>query len=80
VSKAVYLVMIINHCWVSATQLASLILAPRVVRQLDWIDCFWPVDRRVRGGDYPNVQKYVLCGMQGSYTDFHVDFGGTSVW
>lgn len=25
-------------------------------------------------------QKYCLCGMAGSYTDFHVDFGGTSVW
>eukprot|EP00605_Chrysophyceae_sp_TOSAG23-4_P001600 GSChrysophyteH1.ASY1.ANO1.1759.1 assembled CDS len=31
-------------------------------------------------GDYPSVQKYCLSGMAGSYTDFHVDFGGTSVW
>jgi len=35
--------------------------------------------RRSRG-DYPQVQKYCLTGMAGSYTDFHIDFGGTSVW
>jgi len=29
---------------------------------------------------YPHVQKYCLAGMAGAYTDFHVDFGGTSVW
>ena len=26
------------------------------------------------------VQKYSLMGVRDSYTDFHVDFGGTSVW
>ena len=26
------------------------------------------------------MQKYCLMGVQDSYTDFHVDFGGTSVW
>jgi hypothetical protein len=49
------------------------------VRTIDWIDHMWPTERRVRG-DFPKVQKYILCGMEGSYTDFHVDFGGTSVW
>eukprot|EP01048_Picozoa_sp_COSAG05_P002262 COSAG05_NODE_88_length_20344_cov_12.094690_8_plen_823_part_00 len=29
---------------------------------------------------YPKVQVYVLMGTAGSYTDFHIDFGGTSVW
>lgn len=53
--------------------------SPLFVRHLDWIDLIWPLDRRVRG-DYPKVQKYCLAGMEGSYTDFHVDFGGTSVW
>jgi hypothetical protein len=53
--------------------------SPLFVRHIDWIDLIWPLDRRVRG-DYPKVQKYCLAGMAGSYTDFHVDFGGTSVW
>ena len=28
----------------------------------------------------PEVQKYCLMSVKDSYTDFHVDFGGTSVW
>lgn len=28
----------------------------------------------------PEVQKYCLIGVKDSYTDFHVDFGGSSVW
>lgn len=28
----------------------------------------------------PQVSKYCLMGVKNSYTDFHVDFGGTSVW
>jgi hypothetical protein len=65
---------------VSNTPLTSHLLAPAVVRAVDWIDMYWPLSRRSRGGDYPRVQKYVLAGMGGAYTDFHVDFGGTSVW
>lgn len=29
---------------------------------------------------YPKVQKYCLMSVGGCYTDFHIDFGGTSVW
>jgi hypothetical protein len=65
---------------ISTTPLNSRVAAPRVVREeLDWVDLYWPLERRAKG-DYPRVQKYCLCGMAGSYTDFHVDFGGTSVW
>ena len=28
----------------------------------------------------PEVTKYCLMSPQASYTDFHVDFGGSSVW
>ena len=64
---------------VSATRLSGKVQSPSLVREIDWIDKCWPLDRRARG-DFPQVQKYCLCGMGGSYTDFHVDFGGTSVW
>ena len=30
--------------------------------------------------EQPRVAKYCLMSAAGSYTDFHVDFGGTSVW
>lgn len=63
----------------SNTPLNSKVQAPAFVRDLDWIDTIWPIERRARG-DYPKVQKYCLAGMAGSYTDFHIDFGGTSVW
>ena len=28
----------------------------------------------------PEVAKYCLMSPQTSYTDFHIDFGGSSVW
>jgi hypothetical protein len=34
----------------------------------------------IRALDLPNVRLYCLTSSSGSYTDFHVDFGGTSVW
>ena len=63
----------------SRTTLAPRIQSPSMVRDIDWIDVIWPMERRARG-DFPMVQRYCLSGMGGSYTDFHVDFGGTSVW
>ncbi len=64
----------------SHTNLAKLIKSPTVVRELDWIELCW----KNRGGNclknYPRVQYYCLMGVEGSYTDFHIDFGGTSVW
>lgn len=30
--------------------------------------------------EYPVVQYYCLTSAAGSYTDFHIDFGGSSVW
>ena len=64
----------------SYTNLAKIVKSPRVVRELDWIELCW----KNRGGNclhnYPRVQYYCLMGVEGSYTDFHIDFGGTSVW
>ena len=64
----------------SYTELGKFIKSPTVVRELDWIELCW----KNRGGsclqNYPRVQYYCLMGVEGSYTDFHIDFGGTSVW
>ncbi|KNC87550.1 hypothetical protein SARC_00374 [Sphaeroforma arctica JP610] len=59
----------------SGTPLARKVLSPQIVREIDWIDHVWPSPR-----SKPRVQKYCLMGVQDSYTDFHIDFGGTSVW
>eukprot|EP01134_Creolimax_fragrantissima_P005440 CFRG5440T1 len=59
----------------SRTRLARRVVSPQIVREIDWIDHMWPTPRTK-----PLVQKYCLMGVKNSYTDFHVDFGGTSVW
>ncbi|KAJ9581010.1 hypothetical protein L9F63_023812, partial [Diploptera punctata] len=65
----------------SNTSLSNLVEAPYVARKLDWVNFVWPNDlpddTEFRK---PEVQKYCLMGVQDSYTDFHVDFGGSSVW
>jgi JmjC domain, hydroxylase/Jumonji helical domain len=71
----------------SHTPMIEKVLSPRFVREMDWIDLVWPRERLADGSlarpsaeVYPNVQYYCLTSAGGSYTDFHVDFGGTSVW
>jgi F-box/leucine-rich repeat protein 10/11 len=61
----------------SRTALAGKIQSPTIVRELDWIDRAYP-DKTAE--QYPQVQYYCLTSAAGCYTDFHLDFGGTSVW
>ncbi len=63
----------------SGTPLARRVRAPRFVRQIDWIDNVFPGARRAQG-EYPQVQLYCLMSVGGCWTDWHLDFGGTSVW
>ncbi|GAX10290.1 F-box and leucine-rich repeat protein 10/11 [Fistulifera solaris] len=60
----------------SQTPLANYVKSPSFVRDMDWIDHAWPHPSPHR----PTVQYYCLTSAAGSYTDFHIDFGGTSVW
>jgi len=73
----------------SRTRLDSCVSAPRVVRQIDWVDNVWPRHLKEDQDEstnamskmkYPKVQKYCLMSVAGCYTDFHIDFGGSSVW
>nr|XP_055060868.1 lysine (K)-specific demethylase 2Aa isoform X2 [Misgurnus anguillicaudatus] len=73
----------------SHTKLESLVKRPATVEMIDWVDNMWPRHLKERQRDstnsimemqYPKVQKYCLMSVQGCFTDFHVDFGGTSVW
>ena len=73
----------------SHTKLDKEVIAPRVVRQIDFVDNVWPRHLKDSQEDttndmsrmlYPKVQKYCLMSIAGCYTDFHVDLGGTSVW
>nr|KAJ3414055.1 JmjC domain-containing histone demethylation protein 1 [Polyrhizophydium stewartii] len=63
---------------ISGSPLADQIRRPQVVRDMDWLDIMWPHDSK---HEYvPNAQLYCLMSAQNSYTDFHLDFGGTSVF
>ncbi|XP_022085617.1 lysine-specific demethylase 2A-like isoform X2 [Acanthaster planci] len=73
----------------SHTKLEEFVQAPSIVRQMDWVDIVWPQHLKKDQRDstntlaemkYPKVQKYCLMSVAGCYTDFHIDFGGTSVW
>jgi hypothetical protein len=58
-----------------------LIEAPAVARELDWVNYVWPDDLpEDTEFQRPEVQKYCLMGALNSYSDFHIDFGGSSVW
>ncbi|XP_062522565.1 lysine-specific demethylase 7A-like isoform X2 [Corticium candelabrum] len=65
----------------SDTPLADLVTAPKCVTDLDWVSLYWPTDQLDECTHVkPVVQKYCLMSAKDSYTDFHIDFGGTSVW
>ena len=73
----------------SNTRLDMQVTAPRVVRQVDWIDKAWPRHLKELQEDasnnleemmYPKVQKFVLMSVANSFMDFHLSFGGTSMW
>ncbi|KAF2649297.1 hypothetical protein K491DRAFT_208639 [Lophiostoma macrostomum CBS 122681] len=62
---------------VSRSRLGRLIRRPKVVRDMDLQDSVWPEDEKSRA---PPVQFYCLMSVADCYTDFHIDFGGSSVY
>ena len=64
---------------VSQSRLGRLIRRPQVVRDLDLQDSVWPEELLAKG-EYPRVQFYCLMSVADCFTDFHIDFGGSSVF
>lgn len=64
---------------VSHSRLGRLLRRPKVVRDLDLEDHVWEADSR-RQTSKRSVQFYCLMSVADSYTDFHIDFGGSSVY
>ncbi|MFH4979909.1 hypothetical protein AB6A40_006618 [Gnathostoma spinigerum] len=78
----------------TGTALEEEVQGPSVVRDIDWVEKFWPkpllafsksddlIDNKRGNGSalFPKVQRYCLMSVKGCYTEFHIDFGGTSVW
>lgn len=73
---------------ISKTRLTQNVETPRVVQQISWVsNGVWPPDDANQATTTaapkilrPEVQKYCLISAARSYTDFHIDFGGSSVW
>ncbi|KAF2807790.1 Clavaminate synthase-like protein, partial [Mytilinidion resinicola] len=62
---------------VSKSKLGRLIRRPKVVRDMDLQDSVWPAEDKANA---PKVQFYCLMSVADCYTDFHIDFGGSSVY
>ena len=56
---------------ITGTELADKVLPPRLVRELDWVEKFWPSTKKGRGNAYPKVQLYCLMGVAGAWTVRH---------
>uniref|UniRef100_H3CMM5 Lysine-specific demethylase PHF2 n=1 Tax=Tetraodon nigroviridis TaxID=99883 RepID=H3CMM5_TETNG len=61
----------------SDTRMSSVVESPLIVRQLSWVENYWPDDALL---GKPKVTKYCLICVKDSYTDFHIECGGASVW
>ncbi|GAA5935515.1 [Histone H3]-lysine-36 demethylase [Sporobolomyces koalae] len=64
---------------VSQTKLGKMVIAPEIVRKLDWVETVWPNDLKIPG-QFPQVQKYCLMSVERCWTDWHIDFAGSSVF
>ncbi|KAI4251652.1 MAG: hypothetical protein LQ352_004726 [Teloschistes flavicans] len=64
---------------VSQSTLGRLIRRPQLVRDLDLQDSVWPAELLAKG-EFPRVQFYCLMSVADCFTDFHIDFGGSSVF
>ncbi|KAE9553656.1 hypothetical protein FO519_003104 [Halicephalobus sp. NKZ332] len=78
----------------SQSPLMQVIKAPELMYRLSWVHKIWRIEgtQGLDDDEYakvlhqehenlrPDVAMFCLLGMGGSYTDFHIDFGGSSVW
>ncbi|PAA85415.1 hypothetical protein BOX15_Mlig013782g3, partial [Macrostomum lignano] len=74
---------------ISETRLSSTVVPPKPVRDLSLVNRCWPDESGHLSGEdcpeddtrnKPEVLKFCLMSAGHSYTDFHIDFGGSSVW
>ena len=73
---------------ISETELGREIKIPKIVEDLDIVYKLFEDNSKLNFSQLldesgivpPKVQKYILMSIAGSYTDFHIDFAGTSVY
>ncbi|KAK9495336.1 hypothetical protein V1508DRAFT_348938 [Lipomyces doorenjongii] len=64
---------------ISNTKLGHVIQRPKFVRDMDLVQKVW-LDELKEKGEWPKVSLYCLMSVKNAYTDFHIDFGGSSVF
>ena len=69
----------------SKSKLEAIADRPSILDYVDWVDLVWPQhlkqEHSIQSGlVYPKVQRFCLMSVAGCFSDFHVEFGGTSVW
>jgi hypothetical protein len=52
----------------SNTPLAEKVSPPRIVKELDWVEKFWPLSKKGNGQHWPKVQMYCLMGVAQAWT------------
>ncbi|CAN6602890.1 hypothetical protein TRVA0_002S01838 [Trichomonascus vanleenenianus] len=62
---------------ISDSELGKQIERPQFVRDMDLVSKVWDAHEEAT---YPKVTLYCLMSVRDSYTDFHIDFGGSSVF
>ncbi|KAA1103207.1 JmjC domain-containing histone demethylation protein 1 [Puccinia graminis f. sp. tritici] len=66
---------------VSDSPLGDSVQLPQIVKDLDWVNTIWPSHLRAQGSaTFPKVQKYCLMSVARCWTDWHIDFAGSSVF
>ena len=53
---------------ISDTPLADKISPPRIVKEIDWVENFWPTVKKGKVNPYPKVQLYCLMGVGSAWT------------
>ncbi|KAA0707650.1 Lysine-specific demethylase phf2 [Triplophysa tibetana] len=61
----------------SDSRMGNIVESPQIIRRLSWVENYWPDDALL---GKPKVSKYCLICVKDSYTDFHIECGGASVW
>jgi F-box/leucine-rich repeat protein 10/11 len=72
----------------TTTKLRKYISPPEIVNKIGWVENLWPKDLIKSSSNktpfiqkkIPRVQLYCLMSSAESFTEFHIDFGGSSVW
>lgn len=53
---------------ISGTALGDQVIPPKLVRDLDWVENYWPHSKKGKGNLWPKVQLYCLMGVSGAWT------------